>query len=135
VQLNDRCEIKESFIDFVPCDDKTGAGLAEKLCSVLEDEGLNFGYMRGQGYDNGFNMDGIYNVVQALILKQNASCSSVFALCCTLVKPCGCSCSISQQHNGVIFWYTIEKFYVFFSSSTTRCQVLIDKVKISLKSH
>jgi len=29
--------------------------------------------MRGPGYDNGSNMAGIYNGVQALILKQNAA--------------------------------------------------------------
>src|ERR1051325_11913007 len=42
-----RYVIKESFIDFVRCGEKTGAGLAEKLCSILEDAGLNFGNMRG----------------------------------------------------------------------------------------
>jgi len=35
LQLDNRSEIKESFIAIVPCDDKTGAGLAEKLCSIL----------------------------------------------------------------------------------------------------
>jgi len=57
----------------VPCDDKTEAGLAEKMCSILEDEGIKFGYMRGQGHNNGSNMTGIYNGVQVLILKQNAA--------------------------------------------------------------
>ena len=133
LQLDGRCEIKQSFIDFVPCDDKTGAGLADKLCSILDDEGLNFGYMGGQGYDNGSNMAGIYNGVQALILRQNAA---------ALYVPCAAhSLNLVGVHAASInstmvsFFGTIEKFFVFFSSSTTRWQVLTDKLKISLKSH
>lgn len=98
LQLDGRCEIKQSFIDFVPCDDKTGAGLADKLCSILDDEGLNFGYMGGQVYDNGSNMAGIYNGVQALILRQNAA-----ALC----VPCAAH-SLNlvgvMQHQSTAQW-------------------------------
>jgi hypothetical protein len=133
LQLDGRCELKESFIDFVPCSDKTGTGLADKLCSVLEHERLNIGYMRGQGYDNGSNMTGIYNGVQALILKQNAA---------SLYVPCAAhSLNLVGVHAASVnstmmsFFGTIEKFFVFFSSSTTRWQILTDKLKISLKSH
>jgi hypothetical protein len=89
--------------------------------------------MRGQGYDNGSNMAGIYNGVQALILKQNAA---------ALYVPCAAHSlnlvgvhAASVNSTMVSFFGTIEKFFVFFSSSTTRWQILTDKLKISLKSH
>jgi len=115
----------------VPCDDKTGARIAKKLCSILENEGLNFGYMRGQGYNNGSNMAEIYNWVQVLILKQNAA-----ALYLSCVAHSLNLVGVHAVNSTMVsFFGTIEKCFVFFSSSTTRWQDLIDKVKISLKSH
>ena len=125
----------ESFVGFVPCDDKTGAGIAEKLCTILQEEGLslNFDLMRGPGYDNGANMAGIYNGVQALIKKQNAAAS--YITCAAHSLNLAGVHAASVNHRMVSFFGTVEKFFTFFAASTSRWQILTNKLNISLKSH
>ncbi|KAL4152914.1 hypothetical protein QTP88_000747 [Uroleucon formosanum] len=64
-------EIEERFICFEIVDDTTGQGLFDKIKQLLNFEGLSILDCRGQGYDNDANMKGIYNGVQAHILRQN----------------------------------------------------------------
>jgi hypothetical protein len=64
--------------------------------------------VRGQGYDNGSNMAGIYNGVQASILRQNAA---------ALYVPCAAHSlnlvgvhAASVNSTVVSFFGTLEKF-------------------------
>ena len=45
--------------------------LASEITEKLESDGLNLEDCRGQGYDNGSNMSGKYNGVQAVISNIN----------------------------------------------------------------
>lgn len=59
--------IEESFIEFIETKEKTGNSLPAEIFKKLEEDGINIEDARGQGYDNGANMSGIYKGVQAII--------------------------------------------------------------------
>ena len=64
-------DVKECFLCFKDFEKKKGKNIADLLCRVLETNGIELQCCRGQGYDNGSNISGIYNGVQALILEKN----------------------------------------------------------------
>ena len=61
----------EYFLNFLVVDYTTGKGLAETLKEAHHNQGLKLSDCRGQGYDNGVNMKGKHQGVQALILQEN----------------------------------------------------------------
>lgn len=65
------CTIEESFVDFINVSNKTGEGLAKEILNKLQKDGLDLNDIRGQGYDNGANMAGVYNGVQVHITRKN----------------------------------------------------------------
>lgn len=50
---------------------KKGAEIAELICSVLRKANIDLQKCRGQGYDNGLNMAGVYIGAEAIILQKN----------------------------------------------------------------
>ena len=50
---------------------KTGQEIADKILEYLQAIDLNFQDCIGQAYDNGSNMSGKYNGVQALLTEKN----------------------------------------------------------------
>lgn len=61
---DDNISIKEHFVEFIPVDDSSGAGLTEVILNMLNKHGLELRNCRGQGYDNGTNMKGKNSGVQ-----------------------------------------------------------------------
>ena len=53
---------------------KTGQEIADKILEYLQAIDLNFQDCIGQAYDNGSNMSGKYNGVQALLTEKNKDC-------------------------------------------------------------
>ena len=86
VNLNENVwEICERFLRMEDCVKKKGRDIAELICRVLKEHDIEFKNCRGQGYDNGANMAGIYNGAQAAILEKNpqalfSPCSAHIAL-------------------------------------------------------
>ena len=89
-------EIHENFLGFIPIDSSTGEFLTNTLLEQLEIMKIPIQNMRGQGYDNGSNMKGKRVGVQKRILDLNprafyVPCNSHTlnlvvndaALCCT----------------------------------------------------
>ena len=72
-------DINERFLMFEDCEKKKGKDIADLLCRVLQRNGIDLQHCRGQGYDNGSNMSGMYNGVQALILEHNPK--AIFCPC------------------------------------------------------
>jgi hypothetical protein len=70
-EVNNEIVIEESFIDFIKTNEKTGLGIATDILQKLEVDGLNFKNCCGQGYDNGANMAGKYQGVQARLQEIN----------------------------------------------------------------
>ncbi|RVE42619.1 hypothetical protein evm_012739 [Chilo suppressalis] len=125
--------IEERFIDFIQSHEKTGEGLSKEILEKLEVDGLNIQDLRGQGYDNGSNMAGKYNGVQAKIKQINENADYV---------PCAAhSLNLSGVHAAsvtpdmITFFGLIQKIFVFFSSSTVRWETLMKYLNISLKKH
>ena len=67
---NQQWEVEERLLKLEDLEKKKGADIAKLILNVLEKNELDIKSCRGQGYDNGANMAGIYNGVQALI-RQN----------------------------------------------------------------
>ena len=78
---DNKISVKEHFIEFLPVNDSTGAGLTEVLINVLNKHGLVLDNCRGQGYDNGANMKVKNAGVQKRILDINLL---------AIYVPCGC---------------------------------------------
>lgn len=63
--------VYEHFLKFTVVDKTTEEFLASTLNKEINDMGLKFDDMRGQGYDNGANMKGHTRGVQARVLSEN----------------------------------------------------------------
>ena len=61
------CKLQEDFVGFFTVKDATGEGLKLLLLSILKKSGLSLENLRGQGYDEGSNMSGRFEGLQALI--------------------------------------------------------------------
>ena len=125
-------EITESFIDFFIIRDKTGLGISEEILKKLENDGLDIKNCRGQSYDNGANMAGIYKGVQTRILTENKLACFVPCSAHSLNLVGVHAAELSPQAQS--FFGIVNRLFVFFSSSTSRWEVLKKHVPISLKS-
>ena len=88
----------------------------------LKDLNLNFQNGVGQGYDNGVNMAGKYNGVQALLSLESSNCTFSSYVNHTL-NLVGVD-SAESCKKAITFFGTIQQVYNFFSSSPRRWEVL-----------
>jgi len=99
----------------------------------LFDDGLDISYSRGQGFDNGSNMAGIYNGVQAHILQKNKLAMFVPCVAHSLnlvgVHAAETSSTITT------FFGIVQKMYIYFSGSTSRWEKLKSVINVTLKLH
>ena len=82
---------------------------------------------RGQGYDNGSNMSGIHNGVQAVVMRRDNEAA--------LYSPCAChSLNLCGSHAAqccsevITFFGMVQKLYDFFSASPQRWEILQEKL-------
>lgn len=129
---NGQVSIEESFIDFIVSHDKIGAGLASEILNKLEEDGLSIKDCRGQGFDNGANMAGAYNGVQAHIISKNDLAMFV---------PCAAhSLNLVGVHAAqtsptiITFFGVVQKIFTYFSGSTSRWEQIKKILKITLKA-
>ena len=113
-------EIKEHFLKYEDCEKKKGRDIAQLICKVLEESGIGLQNCRGQGYDNGANMAGIYRGAQAVILEKNPQ---------AIFSPCSAHslnlCGVHAAESSV-------EMKNLFSSSPARWKVLQETAQISL---
>ena len=119
---DEEVEIKEHFIKFEIVHDTTGKGLSETIMLILDQLGIKISDCRGQEYDNGADMRGIYQGVQANILRLNPKAFYI---------PCGShnlnlllrdiTKSLTQ---ALYFFGVLQKIYTIFAASTSRWDVL-----------
>ena len=96
------------------------------MIETLDGLGLNAADVRGQGYDNGFNMKGQSKGVQNRLLQINpkalymsCACHSLNLTLCDMAKSC---------RQAISFFGVIQWIYALFSRSTKRWKVLLDNV-------
>uniref|UniRef100_H2YAG0 DUF4371 domain-containing protein n=1 Tax=Ciona savignyi TaxID=51511 RepID=H2YAG0_CIOSA len=89
----------ERFVQFVPIRGHTGSQLAQNLLDFIEDKGISLKDLRGQSYDNAYNMSGKYKGMQAVITEHNhlAEYIPCVALSLNLVGKCAAECCQSAQ--------------------------------------
>ncbi|XP_065674093.1 zinc finger MYM-type protein 1-like [Hydra vulgaris] len=134
VRISDEtCTIKESFVDFIESHQKTGKGLATEISEKLGKDGLSISDCRGQGYDNGANMSGIYNGVKAHIHSLNESVRFVPCAAHTLNLVGVHAAEVSPLM--ITFFGKVQAIFNFFSSFTSRWEKLMKTLTISLKGN
>nr|XP_055051180.1 zinc finger MYM-type protein 1-like [Misgurnus anguillicaudatus] len=132
VSLKGEPVIQEHFLGFVVVEETTGLNLSNVILDELHKLGIPFENCIGQAYDNGANMMGKRQGVQARLLKQNPK-----ALC----VPCGAhtlnlvvSDAVKSSKDALGFFGYVEKIFTFFSGSTQRWSLLKKHVNITVKS-
>lgn len=125
-------DIKEYFLGYIDVEQTTGLNLSNVVLEKLKELGIPFENCRGQAYDNGANMRGKKQGVQARLLQLNPR---------ALFVPCGAhtmnlviadAAKSSQDATGY-FGY-LQKLFNFFSGATQRWSILTKHVKLTLKS-
>lgn len=129
---NGKCTVEESFLAFIKTDEKTGSGLTDEIVNKLSKDGLILSDCRGQSYDNGANMAGKYQGVQARILQLNEHARFL---------PCSAhSLNLVGVHASCVtpemttFFGTVQNIFNYFSGSIERWQAL-SNLKLTLKGH
>ncbi|VEN56975.1 unnamed protein product [Callosobruchus maculatus] len=125
------CEIKESFIDFIEVAGKTGEIICQQILEKLTVDALDIDQCRGQSYDNGSNMAGIYKGAQARIAERNELAEFVPCLAHSLNLVGVHSASSCQE--AINLFGLIQKVYTFFVGSSTRWDIMKKYVKTNLK--
>ncbi|GBN68159.1 Zinc finger MYM-type protein 1 [Araneus ventricosus] len=111
-------EITERLIDFFIVRDKTGVAFSEEILKKIEQEGLDIKNCRGQSYDNGPNMAGIYQEIQARISKRNPLAKFVPRPAYTLDLVRVNAATAVYEVAG--YCRTVNCLYTYFSTSTNR---------------
>ncbi|KAK8303276.1 hypothetical protein V6Z11_D04G140000 [Gossypium hirsutum] len=98
--------------------------IKEYFLEFLKSLDLNVDDVRGQGYDNGFNMKGKHQSVQKRFLEINSK---------ALYMPCAChslNLTLSDMTHSCIraisLFGIVQRIYSLFSSSTKRWKIFLD---------
>lgn len=125
--MNHLCLLLSIFFGFLHVEDTSGKGLSELLLDQLEKHNLTISDCRGQSYDNGSNMMGHKQGVQARILQLNSKALCIPCSSHTLnlvVSDAAKSSVLSMSFFGVL-----QRLYNLFSSSVQHWAILKQHVK------
>uniref|UniRef100_A0A3B1J9M7 TTF-type domain-containing protein n=1 Tax=Astyanax mexicanus TaxID=7994 RepID=A0A3B1J9M7_ASTMX len=127
VNCDPSVSIAEHFFGFIDVEDTSGKGLTEVLLDHLQKHNLSISDCRGQSYDNGSNMMGQKQGVQARILQLNnkALCIPCSSHTLNLVVADAAKSSVLSTS----FFGVLQRLYNLFSSSVQRWAVLRKHVK------
>ena len=126
-ELTKGVSIHEHFMGFLLADDTTGQGLLQLFLGHLEKLGLDLSNCRGQSYDNGSNMQGKTQGVQARMLQLNPKALCVQCGSHTLNLVVGDAAKSSTISLG--YFGTLQRLYNLFSGSVQRWTILQEHVK------
>ncbi|GJQ69460.1 hypothetical protein Trydic_g6568 [Trypoxylus dichotomus] len=114
--------VEEHFLEFLDVKSTTGKNLTDVLLEELDKIGLEIKDCRGQGYDNGSDMEGSYSGVQARILKINPR---AFYMPCASHSLNLLICDAGKcSPKAITFFGIVQRIYVAFSASTKRWNIL-----------
>ena len=133
INENKDVEIKEVFLGFFQVSEKNAASLVKSVIEKLSDDGIDLNDCRGQAYDKAAVMSGVRTGVQKRILEINPQAQ--FINCENHSLNLACVHAAEVHPTVVTFFGIMDKIFVFFSSSTSRWEVLKSKVKKTVKKH
>ncbi|XP_065675743.1 uncharacterized protein LOC136091951 [Hydra vulgaris] len=125
--------VKEAFLDFIQIHGKSAEAITTEITKKLNLDGLNFQDCKSQSCDNQATMAGANSGVQKRTLDLNSL--AIFVPCNNHSLNLVGVHAAHVNSQAVTFFGTLEKLFVFFSSSTHRWEVLKEYVKIAVKSH
>lgn len=129
---NQQYQVEERLLCFVDCANKSGKAIADLIMSKLKIFKIPLEYCKGQGYDNGSNMKGVYKGAQVIILRANNE--AIYSACtCHSLNLCGEQAAESCTA-AFTFFGVIQKLYNIISSSPQRWEILKKKIPSSLHS-
>lgn len=120
--------IQEYFLDFVNVNSTTGLNLSEILIEQLELYNINIGDCRGQAYDNGSNMVGKYQGVQARI--SNINPRAFFTPCAAHSLNLVLCDAAQNSPRAISFFGTVRRVNTLFSASTNRWSIIQKHCKL-----
>lgn len=132
VALKGQPEIKEHFLGFVNVEATTGLSLSTVTLDKLTDLKIPFDNCRGQADDNGANMKGKHQGVQARLLRMNPR--AVFVPCGAHTLNLVIADAAKSSKDAVGFFGYVQKLFTFFSAGTQRWNILKQHVNITVKS-
>lgn len=97
--VDDRKDIREEFLTFLPLERITGEKIAENILSFLSDNNIPVTNMRGQGYDGAGNMSSCSVGVQARIMRESPLATYVHCNSHCLNLVISKSCALPQIRN------------------------------------
>ena len=128
---NRKVKIKEVFLGFFQIDKKDAAGLVNKILQKLEEDTISIIDCRGQTYNNAAVMAGVRGGVQQKILEVNQK--AVIVNCENHSLNLSCVHANGVHSVDVTFFGLLEKLFIFFSSSTSRWEVLKSFISRTVK--
>ncbi|CAI6353852.1 unnamed protein product [Macrosiphum euphorbiae] len=122
------CVIREDFLGFIKMESTTGIVIMTAIQIKLENIGLTFENLRGQGYDGGSNMLGVNNGVKSLILKKQPLVFYTHCLsqCLNLCLSKACNVPAIKNMMG-----TIQSVSGLFSNSAKKTEKLKSVIESS----
>ena len=122
--------IKEYFLGYMEVVETTGQNLSTVLLDKLKELNIPFDNCRGQAYDNGANMKGKKQGVQARLLQCNSR--ALFVPCAAHLMNLVIADAMSRDATG--FFGYLQKLFCFFSGATQRWSILTKHVNLTVKS-
>uniref|UniRef100_A0A667XPW6 TTF-type domain-containing protein n=1 Tax=Myripristis murdjan TaxID=586833 RepID=A0A667XPW6_9TELE len=132
VELVPKPDIKEYFLGYMDVVETTGLNLSNVVLDKLRELDISFKDCRGQAYDNGANMKGKRQGVQARLLKQNSR--AVFVPCAAHTMNLVISDAARSSTDAIGYFGYLQRLFCFFSAATQRWDILLKHVKLTLKS-
>lgn len=125
--------ITDNFVGFIDVEDTTGKGFTDTLLEKLNKLNLSIADCRGQSFDNGSNMMGHRQGVQARVLQLNdkALCVPCSSHTLNLVVSDAAQTSVIY----ISYFGVLQRLYNLFSSSVQRRAILERHVtQLTIKS-
>lgn len=127
--------INESFLGFIPIQNQSSESLTSEIVNAINEfKSTKLEKLRGQGYDGAANMSGIYNGVQARILR--LAKNAPFVHCAAHNLNLVLNDAVSNVEKVRSFYDFLQSLYVYFAHSIKRWALLEsckDQSKLNLK--
>ena len=124
--------IKEYFLGYMEVVETTGQNLSTVLLDKLKELNIPFDNCRGQAYDNGANMKGKKQGVQARLLQCNSR--ALFVPCAAHLMNLVIADFAQSSRDATGFFGYLQKLFCFFSGATQRWSILTKHVNLTVKS-